>query len=252
MSFGPCTCPKHFRCHSPIEEAVTNRTSDRQHSTTFVQSASGHVSDGGRGTSTHTHTYVLRFQKNVAVAHCTFSVAGKSGEKVAITQASKFEIHIPVYKPQLPPATRCCCEQELTVMNRIDTNTPLGFVGIGAMGSRIVRRLLANGYKVIVYNRDRRKAESLIADGATVADTLPEVPKSSKVILSCPTDDAAVLRVYQALDGILAHAARGTIVVEMSTVLPQTSRELAREAATRGVHVLDVAISGSTPVLEQV
>jgi len=136
-------------------------------------------------------------------------------------------------------------------MNRIDRNTQLGFVGIGAMGSRIVRRLLVNGYKVIVYNRDRRKAESLIAAGATVADTLPEVPKSSKVILSCLTDDAAVLRVYKALDGILAHAAPGTIVVEMSTVLPQTSRELAREAATRGVHVLDVAISGSTPVLEQ-
>jgi hypothetical protein len=96
-----------------------NRTSDRQHSNTFVQSASGHVSGEGHGTSTHTHTYLLRFQKNVAVTQRTFSMAGKFGETVAITQASKFEIQTLVYQSQLPPATRCCCEQELTVMNRI-------------------------------------------------------------------------------------------------------------------------------------
>ena len=55
-------------------------------------------------------------------------------------------------------------------MNLIDaSNTRLGFVGVGAMGSRIVRRLLANGYKVAVYDRTRTKAEALIADGATVS-----------------------------------------------------------------------------------
>jgi 3-hydroxyisobutyrate dehydrogenase len=137
------------------------------------------------------------------------------------------------------------------MMNRINTNTPLAFVGVGAMGGRIVRRLLSNGYKVTVYNRDRTKAEILTADGATIADSLTAVANSAKVILSCLSDDAAVLRVYLAPDGVLAHAAAGTVIVEMSTVRPQTSRQLAREGASRGVHVLDVAISGSTPVLEQ-
>ena len=136
-------------------------------------------------------------------------------------------------------------------MNRISATTQLGFIGIGAMGSRIVRRLLANGYSIMVFNRDRKKAESLIPHGATVADTLSAVSKPSKIIFSCLTDDAAVLRVYQAPDGILAYANPGTIIVEMSTVLPQTSRELDREAASRNVHFLDVAISGSTSVLEQ-
>ena len=55
-------------------------------------------------------------------------------------------------------------------MNRIDANTQLGFVGVGAMGSRIVRRLLASGYKVAVYDLSRTKAEALVVDGATVSN----------------------------------------------------------------------------------
>lgn len=135
-------------------------------------------------------------------------------------------------------------------MNRVDTNTPVGFVGIGAMGSRIARRLLAYGYKLSVYNRERTKAETLTAYGAVVAESLSALAKV-KVIMSCLTDDAAVRQVYLSPDGILAHAVPATIVVEMSTVRPDTSRELARAGADRGVHVLDVAISGSTSVLEQ-
>jgi 3-hydroxyisobutyrate dehydrogenase-like beta-hydroxyacid dehydrogenase len=137
-------------------------------------------------------------------------------------------------------------------MNRIDAkNTRLGFVGVGAMGSRIVRRLLANGYDVAVYDRTRTKAETLIADGATVSDSLAALASATQVILSCLSDDAAVRMVYLAPDGILAKAASGTIVLEMSTIRPGTSRELARVGADRGMHVLDVAISGSTPSVEQ-
>lgn len=119
------------------------------------------------------------------------------------------------------------------------------------MGSRIVRRLLANGYNVTVYDRDRTKAQTLIADGATVSDSLTAIARHAAVILSCLTDDAAVRQVYLAPGGILAQAAQGTIIVEMSTIRPRTSRELARKGAERGIQVLDVAISGSTTALEQ-
>jgi 3-hydroxyisobutyrate dehydrogenase-like beta-hydroxyacid dehydrogenase len=137
-------------------------------------------------------------------------------------------------------------------MNRIDaTKTPLGLVGVGAMGSRMARRLLANGYKVAVYDLVRTNAEALTGDGATVPDSLAMLAGTAKVILSCLTDDDAVRRVYLQADGILAHAAPGTLILEMSTIRPRTSRELAREGAARGMHVLDVAISGSTPVMEQ-
>lgn len=137
------------------------------------------------------------------------------------------------------------------IMYGVGTNKSLGFVGVGAMGSRIVRRLLANGYRVTVYDRDRKKAESLIADGATVSESLAGIASQANIILSCLTDDEAVRRVYLARGGILEHAAQGTTIVEMSTIRPRTSRELARKGADRGIHVLDVAISGSTPALEQ-
>ena len=119
------------------------------------------------------------------------------------------------------------------------------------MGSRIARRLLSNGYKVTAYDVDCTRAEALIAHGAVVSGSLAALANGSKVVLSCLTDDEAVRRVYSARDGVLPHAAPGTIVLEMSTIRPQTSRELARQGADRGVHVLDVAISGSTPVMEQ-
>jgi len=137
-------------------------------------------------------------------------------------------------------------------MNRIDANnTRLGFVGVGAMGSRIVRRLLANGYKVAVYDVNRANADALVIDGATVSDSLAALTSTSDVILSCLTNDEAVRRVYLDPDGIFAHAAPGTVVVEMSTIRPRTSREVASEGAKRGISVLDVAVSGSTPAVEQ-
>jgi 3-hydroxyisobutyrate dehydrogenase-like beta-hydroxyacid dehydrogenase len=136
-------------------------------------------------------------------------------------------------------------------MDRINVSTPLGFIGVGAMGSRIVHRLLAAGYKVTVYDTDRAKALPLIAQGAIVADSLAEIAGRAKVILSCLTDDAAVTGVYFGSQGILAHAAERTIIIEMSTVRPQTSRDLARKGVDCGLHVLDVTISGSTPVMEQ-
>jgi 3-hydroxyisobutyrate dehydrogenase len=138
------------------------------------------------------------------------------------------------------------------LMNTFDANNSwLGVVGVGAMGSRIVRRLLANGYKVAVYDRTRANADALAADGATVSDSLAALAGAADVIMSCLTDDVAVRTVYLAPDGILAHAAADTVVVEMSTIRPHTSREVARAGADRGIRVLDVAISGSTPAMEQ-
>ena len=137
-------------------------------------------------------------------------------------------------------------------MNQIEANnTRLGFIGVGAMGSRIVRRLLASGYKVVVYDMNRANANALIADGATVSESLAALARTANVILSCLTNDAAVQNVYLAADGILAHAAPATVVIEMSTVSPETSRRVAREGEKGGIHVLDVAISGSTPAVEQ-
>ena len=127
----------------------------------------------------------------------------------------------------------------------------LGFIGLGNMGSRIAQRLLAQGYKVIVFDRNRTNAEALLPNGAVPVNDVLELAGSAGVILSCLTNDEAVRSVYADPEGVLAAARPGTVVLEMSTVSPETSRELHKQAARSGVDVMDVAISGSTPAAEQ-
>jgi 3-hydroxyisobutyrate dehydrogenase-like beta-hydroxyacid dehydrogenase len=129
--------------------------------------------------------------------------------------------------------------------------TKLGFIGLGSMGSRVAARLLAAGYEVSVFARNQAKRAALQAKGATACESVAELARSVLVVLSCLTDDQAVGDVYFGQDGVLANAKQGTIVIEMSTILPATSRELASKASQAGVQALDVAISGSTPAAEQ-
>jgi 3-hydroxyisobutyrate dehydrogenase-like beta-hydroxyacid dehydrogenase len=130
------------------------------------------------------------------------------------------------------------------------SNSKLGFIGLGNMGSRIAGRLLAAGYAVSVFDRDRAKSEALKDKGGKPFDSLAELAKSVDVVLSCLTDDQAVRDVYYGPAGVLANANARSVILEMSTVLPATSRELANTAFEFGILVLDVAISGSTPAAE--
>jgi 3-hydroxyisobutyrate dehydrogenase-like beta-hydroxyacid dehydrogenase len=127
----------------------------------------------------------------------------------------------------------------------------LGFVGIGYMGRPIAQGLLQSGFKLTAYNRHRNKAEELIPYGGSIAESIAELSSHCNVVLSCLPNDETVLDVYRGPDGVFANADRGTLVIEMSTVYPKTSEELSGLGAERGVDVLDVTISGSTPAAEQ-
>ena len=118
-------------------------------------------------------------------------------------------------------------------------NTKLGFIGIGHMGSRIAKRLLDHGYQVIAYNRSREAAEALVKNGATVAASIAELASAADVILSSLTNDDAVKSVYTDPQGVFAHLRRGSAIIEMSTVLPVTSRELSELSRQAGVKFLD-------------
>ena len=133
----------------------------------------------------------------------------------------------------------------------IKENTKLGFIGIGNMGSRIAKRLLENGYQVIAYNRSRNAAAALVKYGATVADSIAELAGEADVILSSLTNDDAVKSVYADPQGVFAHVRRGSAIIEMSTVLPTTSRELYNLSREAGVKCLDSPVSGSTPAAEE-
>jgi len=130
-------------------------------------------------------------------------------------------------------------------------NTKLGFIGIGNMGSRIAKRLLEHGYQVIAYNRSRDGAEALVKYGATVADSIEVLASEADVILSSLTNDNAVKSVYTDPEGVFAHARRGSAIIEMSTVLPATSRALYDLSREAGVKCLDSPVSGSTPAAEE-
>ena len=127
----------------------------------------------------------------------------------------------------------------------------LGFVGIGYMGRPIAQRLLEAGFKLTAYDRDRSKAEDLIRYGGTVAENVSELSTGCDTVLSCLPTDEAVLSIYGGPDGVFANAHRGSLVIDMSTVFPETSQQLSRLGSERGVDVLDVTISGSTPAAER-
>jgi 3-hydroxyisobutyrate dehydrogenase len=119
------------------------------------------------------------------------------------------------------------------------------------MGSRIAARLLAAGYEVSTFDQNPAKRDALKAKGARASESVLELTRSVDVVLSCLTDDQAVRDVYFGAGGVLENAKPETVVIEMSTILPETSRELASKASQVGVQAMDVAISGSTPAAEQ-
>src|ERR1022692_5185426 len=127
----------------------------------------------------------------------------------------------------------------------------LGFIGLGNMGSRIAKRLLDHGYQLQVYDRDVAKAQAIASHGGIVAKNVLGLARTADVLLSCLTNDEAVQSVYTGTEGVFAGARPGTVVLEMSTISPDTSRELHSLGARGGIQVLDVAISGSTPAAEQ-
>ncbi len=111
----------------------------------------------------------------------------------------------------------------------------LGWIGLGNMGSRIAKRLRNAGYPLIVYNRDRSKAQELLSQGAELAASPPELAAAADIIFSCLSDAAAIQSVYFGADGVLRNAKPGAHIVEMSTVAPETSLELFRIGADRNL-----------------
>src|SRR5438874_10452755 len=126
----------------------------------------------------------------------------------------------------------------------------IGFIGMGAMGSRMARRLLAAGYPLTVYNRTPARAQPLIAQGTQAAATPQALAASSDIIVLSLTDDAAVESMLLGRDGIIAAARPGTICVDTSTIAPATSRAMAEAARTNDVAVLDAPVSGSVAQVE--
>jgi len=135
-----------------------------------------------------------------------------------------------------------------TKLNKL--NTQIGFIGLGLMGSRLTRRLHSMGWSVQAWNRSPEPANAMRKEGIAIAESVEDLVAESDVVLSSLANDAAVKSVYLDKAGVFAAVEPGTVILEMSTISPELSRRLHREARKRGVNFLDVAISGSTPAVE--
>jgi len=127
----------------------------------------------------------------------------------------------------------------------------LGFVGLGVMGSRMVKRLLDAGHKVTGYNRTKSKADWLVDAGMMWGETPRAVAQAADVIFTMVTNTAALEAVTAGPDGLLAGIAPGKLYIDMSTVSPAASRGLALKVAASRAKMLDAPVSGSISTLEE-
>ena len=127
----------------------------------------------------------------------------------------------------------------------------LGFVGLGVMGSEMVNRLLSKSHSVTGYNRTRSKAEWLIKKGMKWAVSPCAVVAASDVVFSMVTNSKALGAVMNGPDGMLAAVMPGKILVDMSTVSPAYSREIAAKVREKGGDLVDSPVSGSVITLQE-
>ena len=127
----------------------------------------------------------------------------------------------------------------------------LGFVGLGVMGGRMVKRLLDAGHIVTGYNRTKSKAEWLLDAGMKWANTPRAAAEAGEITFSMVTNTAALEAITQGAEGIIAGLDTRKIYIDMSTVSPAASREIAEQVKAKGARMLDAPVSGSVITLEE-
>ncbi|GAC1649479.1 MAG: 3-hydroxyisobutyrate dehydrogenase [Ktedonobacteraceae bacterium] len=132
------------------------------------------------------------------------------------------------------------------------TQLHIGFVGLGRMGSLMVERLMQHGYTLAVYDRTKEKTQDVVQKGATAVAVPRDLGTHADVIISMVTDNSALDAVMYGSDGVLAGTKeQHTTLIDMSTVSPEASRKLFHEAKEKGVAMIDAAVSGSTPQVQE-
>lgn len=120
----------------------------------------------------------------------------------------------------------------------------VGFIGLGVMGQGMVRNLLKAGFAVKGYNRTKEKGLPLEQDGAMIVDTIKEAVTGADVVISIVGYPEDVEQIYFSEDGILANAAPGTIVIDMTTSSPALAVKIAEQAQANGLVSLDAPVTG--------
>ena len=120
----------------------------------------------------------------------------------------------------------------------------VGFIGLGVMGKPMARNLLNTGHELVVSSRTRASVDEVAGDGATAAGSPREVAEQADVTILMLPDSPQVRDVLDGDDGLLAGARSGSLVIDMSTISPVVTREIAEECGARGIGWVDAPVSG--------
>jgi 3-hydroxyisobutyrate dehydrogenase len=120
----------------------------------------------------------------------------------------------------------------------------VGFIGVGNMGNPMAANVLKAGFPMIVFDRQPSAMENLVRDGATAARSSGDVLERSDIVLTCLPASPDVEAVYLEPGGLVERARPGTVLVDLSSVLPSTPRAIAPRAQARGVLFLEAPVSG--------
>jgi 3-hydroxyisobutyrate dehydrogenase len=124
--------------------------------------------------------------------------------------------------------------------------TTIGFIGLGIMGQGMARNILKAEYPLVVWNRTAAKTEPLVAEGATAAATPAALAKQCDIIIVCVSDTPDVEQVLTGEDGAIHGVQAGSLVVDMSTISPQTTQAIAEQFRAKEVGMLDAPVSGGS------
>ncbi|WP_198246737.1 NAD(P)-dependent oxidoreductase, partial [methane-oxidizing endosymbiont of Gigantopelta aegis] len=120
----------------------------------------------------------------------------------------------------------------------------IGFIGIGLMGKPMCLRLLAAGFSVTVWNRSAAKLKPVLDAGATAATSVADLVRQSDVLLLCLADTAVVEMISRTQ--IFPHVTANTLMIDLSSIAPEATRQLADEAQQVGARWVDAPVSGGT------
>lgn len=128
----------------------------------------------------------------------------------------------------------------------------LGYLGVGLMGKPMVVRLLDAGFAVCVWNRSRDKLAPVVAKGARAVESPAALARAVDILMMCVTDQQAAEAVVFGADGIVQGGAPGKLVVDFSSIAPDSARDIAaRLEAACGMRWIDAPVSGGVPGAEQ-
>jgi 2-hydroxy-3-oxopropionate reductase len=132
-----------------------------------------------------------------------------------------------------------------------DMDEKVGFIGLGIMGQGMARNLFEAGFDLCIWNRSPDRLAALAASGCRTAVSPADLAAQSSIVITCVSDTPDVEAVLLGQNGVIAGLQPGSLIIDMSTISPRATREMAATFSARGSHMLDAPVSGGSEGAER-